>query len=166
VAQGIQMMKISKCLLISAFAFLFVQCDSPHFYQEQRSVHNNWNKDSAVSFQFEIKDTTQKYSFFLLSRNNNEYAYSNLYLFTELTSPAGEKFTDTLQYYLAFQDGEWVGKGNSLKELYLLYRENVSLKDTGKYQLSVKHGMREDNLKGIEDLSLIVDKNAQNERKK
>ena len=159
-------MKILKLFLFTACLVCLVQCDSPHFYQEQISTRNNWNQDSAVTFQFEVKDTVGKYDFFLLSRNNNEYPYNNLYLFTRLTNPKGEKFTDTLQYYLAFQDGEWVGKGNSLKELYLLYRENISLKDTGLYKLSVWHGMREENLKGIEDLSLIVDKTSQNERTK
>lgn len=151
-------MKISKLLLILASALLFIQCDSPHYYQQQKSVHNNWNKDSAVTFQFEVEDTLTTYDFFLLTRNNDEFPYSNLYLFTELTTPKGEKFTDTLQYYLAFQDGEWVGSGNRLKELYLLYRENISLKDTGEYKLSVWHGMRDNQLVGIEDISLIVDK--------
>ncbi|MBA5629174.1 gliding motility lipoprotein GldH [Moheibacter lacus] len=151
-------MKIKSWLMVLICFVLVVQCDSPHFYQEQVATQNNWNKDAAVTFNFEVKDSIGKYDFYLLSRNNNEYPYSNLYLFTKLTTPKGETFTDTLQYYLAFQDGEWVGKGNSLKELYLLYRENVSLKDTGNYQLSVWHGMREENLSGIEDISLIVDK--------
>lgn len=151
-------MKINSWLMVLICFVLVVQCDSPHFYQEQVATQNNWNKDAAVTFDFEVKDSIGKYDFYLLSRNNNEYPYSNLYLFTKLTTPKGETFTDTLQYYLAFQDGEWVGKGNSLKELYLLYRENVSLKDTGNYQLSVWHGMREENLSGIEDISLIVDK--------
>lgn len=151
-------MKIKSWLMVLICFVLVVQCDSPHFYQEQVATQNNWNKDAAVTFDFEVKDSIGKYDFYLLSRNNNEYPYSNLYLFTKLTTPKGETFTDTLQYYLAFQDGEWVGKGNSLKELYLLYRENVSLKDTGNYQLSVWHGMREENLSGIEDISLIVDK--------
>lgn len=159
-------MKISTLIPTLASLAFFVQCDSPHFYQKQIAVKDNWNKDSAVTYQFEVKDTARKYDLFLLSRNSNRYPYSNLYLFTKFTTPKGEEFTDTLQYYLAFQDGEWVGSGNSLKELYLLYRENVSLKDTGTYQLSVWHGMREDNLTGIEDLSLIVDKKSQNEQTK
>lgn len=141
-----------------SFFLAITACDSPHFYQQQISTNDSWDKDSALTYQFEIKDTVGKYDFFLLSRNNNEFPYSNLYLFTKLTNPKGEEFDDTLQYYLAFQDGEWVGKGNSLKELYLLYRENVSLKDTGTYKLSVWQGMREENLKGIEDISLILDK--------
>jgi len=152
------MMKISSWVMLLICFVLVIQCDSPHFYQEQISTQNHWDKDAAVTFDFEIKDTIGKYDFYLLSRNNNEYPYSNLYLFTKMTTPNGETFSDTLQYYLAFQDGEWVGKGNSLKELYLLYRESVSLKDTGNYQLSVWHGMREENLSGIEDISLIVDK--------
>lgn len=151
-------MKINKLIFFLSIGLVLTSCESPHYYQQQLSTHNDWNKDSALHFQFQIKDTIGKYDLFLLNRNNNEYPYSNLYLFTKLTNPKGEEFDDTLQYYLAFQDGEWVGKGNSLKELYLLYRENVSLKDTGTYHLSIWQGMREDKLKGIEDISLIVDK--------
>lgn len=151
-------MRIIKLIMTVTVAVLFIQCESPHFYQQQRSAGESWDKDSALIFEFEIKDTAAKYDFFLLNRNNNEYAYSNLYLLTELENPAGGKFTDTLQYFLSFPDGEWIGKGNSLKELFLLYRENVSLKDTGYYRLSVRQGMREDRLRGIEDLSLIIDK--------
>lgn len=151
------MTKIHSWIMILGIAFVFIQCDSPHYYQEQISTQNKWDKDQALSFDVEVKDSGN-YDFYLLSRNNNEYPYSNLYLFTQMITPTGEIYSDTLQYYLAFQDGEWVGTGNSLKELYLLYRENVSLKDTGVYKLSVWHGMREDKLIGIEDLSLIVDK--------
>lgn len=157
-ALRIKMTKISiYAILITAF-LLFTQCESPHFYQEQKSVGSDWNKDSVLTFNFEIIDTASQYNFLFLSRNNNEYPYSNFYIFTKLVNPKGEEFTDTLQYYLAFQDGEWIGKGQNLKELYLVYRENISLKDTGKYKLFVWHGMREENLKGIEDISLIVDK--------
>lgn len=140
------------------FCVLFVQCDSPHFYQNQVSTQNNWDKNAAASFEFEVKDTVGRYNFYLVTRNNNEYPYSNIYLFTRMTDPKGEVFIDTLQYFLAFQDGEWVGTGSSLKEAYLVYREKVALKDTGKYKLQVWHGMRDDKLIGIEDISLIVDK--------
>lgn len=145
-------------VLFAAFLF-FTQCESPHFYQEQKSLGEKWNKDAAVTFNFEIKDTTDAYNMSFLTRNTNEYPYSNLYIFTKLIDPKGQEYSDTLQYYLAFQDGEWIGKGQNLKELYLVYRENVALKDTGKYKLSVWHGMRDENLIGIKDISLIVDKN-------
>ena len=151
-------MKISSLIGMLALFMLFVQCDSPHFYQNQVSTQNNWDKDAPVNFEFEVKDSLGKYDFYLLSRNNNQYPYSNLYLFTKMTTPKGETFQDTLQYFLAAPDGEWVGKGNSLKELYLLYREETALKDTGTYKLQVWHGMREEKLIGIEDLSLIVEK--------
>jgi len=151
-------MKINSLMGILVSCMLFVQCDSPHFYQNQVSTQNNWDKNAAASFEFEVKDTVGRYNFYLVTRNNNEYPYSNIYLFTRMTDPKGEVFIDTLQYFLAFQDGEWVGTGSSLKEAYLVYREKVALKDTGKYKLQVWHGMRDDKLIGIEDISLIVDK--------
>lgn len=153
-----RMMKINSLMGVLVSCMLFVQCDSPHFYQNQVSTQNNWDKNAAASFEFEVKDTVGRYNFYLVTRNNNEYPYSNIYLFTRMTDPKGEVFIDTLQYFLAFQDGEWVGTGSSLKEAYLVYREKVALKDTGKYKLQVWHGMRDDKLIGIEDISLIVDK--------
>lgn len=153
------MKKISLYSVLLIAMLVFTQCESPHFYQEQKSVGEKWNKDSTVTFNFEIKDTTEAFNLSFLVRNTNEYPYSNFYIFTKLIDPKGQEFTDTLQYYLAMPDGEWVGKGKNLKELYLVYRENVALKDTGKYKLSIWHGMRDENLIGIEDISLIVDKN-------
>lgn len=158
-ARKTEMTKHSLYVLVLTVCFFFIQCDSPHYYQEQKSVGKGWDKDLALTYNFEIKETTASYDFSFVSRNNNDYPYANLYIFTKLVDPKGQEFSDTLQYYLAFQDGEWIGKGNNLKELYLVYRENVSLKDTGMYKLSVWHGMRDEKLIGIEDLSLIVDKN-------
>jgi len=151
--------KISRIVAAVVIGMFLVECDSPHYYQQLESTKDNWDKDAALNFTFEVKDTVATYDFYLLSRNNNQYPYSNLYLITELRMPEGEKYRDTLQYFLAYPDGKWIGQGNSLKELYLLYRENISFKDTGKYKLQVWHGMREDRLIGIEDLSLIVEKN-------
>lgn len=153
------MTNLKKIVLPCIVFMLFVQCNSPHYFQEQKAIGETWNKDDVIQFDFEIKDTVSTYNFALLTRNTNEYPYSNLYLFTKLVNPKGEEFIDTLQYFLAFQDGEWIGKGKNLKELYLVYRENLPIKDTGKYQLSISHGMRDINLKGINDISLIVNKN-------
>lgn len=153
------MTKLNLIVLLCTVIIFFVQCNSPHYYQEQQIIGESWNKDSAVKFEFEVTDSTSIYNIALLTRNTNEYPYSNLYLFTKLVNPKGEEFIDTLQYFLAYQDGEWIGKGKNLKELYLVYRENLPIKDTGKYQLSISHGMRETNLTGINDISLIVNKN-------
>src|SRR5690625_4036293 len=159
-------MKINRLMLFLASLMFFVQCDSPHFYQQQESTKNNWNKSDALNFDFDVKDSPGVYDIFLLTRNNNEYEYSNLYLFTEMKLPSGEVFTDTLQYCLSYQDGDWIGVGGKLKELLLLYRENISLKDTGKYEVEVRDGMRDEKLIGIEEISLIVDKVKSNEEAK
>lgn len=160
------MKKISSLIPVLLSALFFVQCESPHYYQQQRSTGDNWDKDVSLDYEFEINDTAALYDFYLLSRNNNSYPYSNLYLITEFSNPEGDRFKDTLQYFLSYPDGEWIGSGNSLKELFLLYRENISFRDTGVYRLKVWQGMREDRLTGIEDISLIVDKKAKNEEAK
>ena len=44
------------------------------------------------------------------------------------------------------------------KENLLLYKENYSFNKAGNYKISVQQGMRNDNLKGITDIGLIIQK--------
>lgn len=137
---------------------LFTSCESKHFYQETKDIKNDWSSKKPIEFTFNVKDSTlSKANLGFVLRNNTAYEYSNIYLFTEFTDPKGHKMVDTLQYYIANPDGTWIGKGMNTKEMLLVYRENLPIKDTGNYKLKVWHGMRTGKLKGIEDISLIVD---------
>lgn len=136
-------------------------CDQKNFYFEQvNKVNNAWEQNDPKSFEFPVKATKNLYTLYFVLRNNNDYKYSNLYLFTKLSSPTGEVIVDTLEYQLAYPDGRWMGFGmGEIKQNTLVYKENIQLKDTGRYKVSVVQAMREDTLMGIEDISLMVEKN-------
>ena len=137
---------------------LFTACESKHLHQETKDTKGEWSSKKPFEYTFEIKDSTiNKVNMGFVFRNNTDYEYSNVYLFTKFTDPKGNEMIDTLQYYIANPDGTWIGKGLNTKEMMLVFRENLPIKDTGKYKLKVWHGMRTDKLKGIEDISLIVD---------
>ena len=150
----------SKILYIVIAFFCIAGCQSPNnFYQKTISLSNGWQADSAVAFNIPVKSPKENYDIFMVIRNNNEYPFSNIYFFTEFTSPNGKKMIDTLEYQLAYPDGEWIGSGmGGIKENTLVYKEKISLKDTGTYQLKIKQAMRENPLIGIEDIGLIVEK--------
>lgn len=152
-------MRIKVLFCVIGF-FLIISCNLKESYYENSSeLSSQWNQTKPVKFSFPIKKENQKFNIFLVLRNNNDYPYSNIYLFTELSSPKGEKIIDTLEYQLAYPNGEWVGSGlGAIKQNTLVYKENITLKDTGKYQLKIKQALRDNLLTGIEDIGLIVEK--------
>lgn len=146
-----------------AFLFILTSCEQKHFHQETKDIKGVWDKKAVQTFEFHVGNaTSESVNLGFVFRNNKDYAYSNLYLFTKFIDPKGHEMLDTVQYYIANPDGSWIGKGMSTKEMLLVYRENLPIKDTGIYKLQVWHGMRTEQLKGIEDISLIVDKTSEN----
>ena len=151
-----QIIRNSSFLML--LMFLFTACESKHYYQETKDVKGEWESKKPVEYAFDVKDSTLgKVNLGFVLRNNTDYEYSNVYLFTKFIDPKGNEMVDTLQYYIANPDGSWIGKGMNTKEMLLVFREKLAVKDTGTYKLKVWHGMRTDKLKGIEDISLIVD---------
>ncbi|WP_291064708.1 gliding motility lipoprotein GldH [Empedobacter sp. UBA4754] len=152
-----QMMRNSSLLFI--LVFLLFSCEAKHYYQDTKDVKDEWKSNQPQIFTFDVKDPKPSaVNIGFVLRNNTSYEYSNLYLFTKFIDPKGNEMIDTLQYYIANPDGSWIGKGMTTKEMMLVYRENLPIKDSGRYQLKIWQGMRTKNLKGIEDISLIVDK--------
>ena len=66
--------------------------------------------------------------------------------------------TDTLQYILAKPNGEWYGSGmGDVKEIFVQYKNEYKFPANGKYKVELKHGMRTDQLKGIEDIGIKIE---------
>ena len=85
-----------------------------------------WRMDEGVDFQFSELDSTQTYNMFINIRNDDSFAFSNLFLITELEYPNGTTVKDTLEYRMADPSGQWLGKGlGSVKENKLWFKENI-----------------------------------------
>lgn len=144
--------------LIAAMA-LAVACDPTPMYEEYVSVPgNSWQADSTISFEVEITDTTGVYQAIWHLRNNDDYEWSNIYLFRDVKSDRGVEYADTAQFILADNYGKWLGKGvgelktNSwpFKSGYLRFRHS------GKYTFTLQQAMRTPSLKGVEDVGLGI----------
>jgi len=118
-----------------------------------------WAINDVQSFSFEIDDTTLTYNLFVNVRNTSEYAYRNLYLFIEMSSPSNKYFVDTVEISLADSKGKWTGSGigNIWQNQFPLLMQ-VKLLELGIYQVNVTQGMRNDTLEAISDIGLRVEK--------
>jgi len=154
--------------LILGFLFIclaFYSCDSNRVFDEYKTLPNQWNKDSIITFNVIPPDSINAYNVFINLRNTNEYKYSNLFLIVSTKFPNGKVVTDTLEYRMTKPNGEFFGTGFSdLKENKLWYKENVVFQESGEYLFTIQHAMRESgkvdgvtNLKGITDVGLRIE---------
>jgi gliding motility-associated lipoprotein GldH len=142
------------------FFLLLSSCNSNVVFTKSKAITGEtWNLMDAAVFKVPINDTLTSNNVNFSIRTGASYPFRNIYLFVSATSPAGKTITDTLQYDLADEKGSWYGKGfGDLHELILPYKSNVFFPAKGIYEFKIQHGMRVENLKGVYDISLKIDK--------
>jgi len=149
-------------ILLSCWA-----CDPNLEYDQYKTIpEQGWSNDSVVAFQVKKPDTLKAYNLFINLRNNNEYNYNNIFLITEMNFPNGKVITDTLEYEMAYPNGDWIGVGfGELKESKLWYKKDVRFPEEGNYQITIKQAMRKNgevngipNLEGITDVGFRIEK--------
>jgi gliding motility-associated lipoprotein GldH len=153
---------------INRFSFIFIMtslllllsCNNKVVYTNSRVfAEETWKLMDISTFKVPITDTVNSNNVIFTIRNGASYPFRNIYLFVTTTSPDGKKITDTLQYNLADEKGKWYGRGfGDIHELNLPYKSNVYFPLKGTYEFKIQHGMRIENLKGVYDFGLRIEK--------
>lgn len=139
--------------------------DNKIVHGDIKTVGDAWKKEEVVYFDIPPLDTLQSYNVFLNLRNSHQYPYNNIYLIVGLEYPNGKQEVDTLQYRMAYPNGEWMGEGiGSLKESLLWYKEDFRFLEEGNYKLSIQQAVRKNGevegeavLKGITDVGFRIE---------
>lgn len=135
-------------------------CTNAVFHNE--SVHltdSEWNAADTLFYSFESKDTLASYDFYFEIRNTTDYNMQNLYLFITAYYPGNTYSRDTAECILAAPDGKWYGKGmGKHKDNRFLFRKGVKFRKPGNYIIAVNQAMRQDKLKGISDVGILIKK--------
>lgn len=127
------------------------------YYSFSHLPESGWNKNRVLFFDPEISDTLTRYDLYVAIRHNNDYPYSNLWLFVHTGDSAGTISTDTINIPLAEPSGKWLGSGwGSLYQKEALLKENVFFPSPGKYVIAIRQGMRTDDLAGVTDVGVKV----------
>jgi gliding motility-associated lipoprotein GldH len=144
--------------LLVAKVLFFSGCNSGVAYNETVEFSSEgWHKDNSTVFTAEITDTTKVFDIGLTFKHNDDYPYSNLWLFLTVTGPGELNVRDTLELFLAEPDGRWLGRkrGGSL-EISALYQHDVKMAQPGAYTFRVVHGMRRALLPDIESVEFWI----------
>lgn len=165
-------MQTLKLLLFVGFCMGLVSCQEDLVFSEYKNFDGGWPKTDTLVFDFEAPDTIQPYDLFFVTRVNQDYEFNNLYLIANISFPNGKQIGDTLEYEMAYPDGELMGTGlGSVKESKLWYKSNVVFTEPGTYDIELVQAMRKfgkiealDTLKGIMDFGIHLEtvKQAEN----
>lgn len=146
-----------KGLIVALTCSLFFSCENHALYDQYQAIHNiTWEKDKEYYFTFEVEDVTVPYDLTLRVRNNNLYPYQNLWLFCSEEQPIGPLRRDTIECTLADEFGKWYGSGISLYQSSFPIRTQYKFPHAGQYTFSFQQGMRDDALKGIQEIGFSV----------
>lgn len=154
---------MSKYFMIFFVCMTLISCSKEGEAIHMNEINNKWNKNQEQKFVLNIEDIQKPKNIVFVVRNNNEYPYSNLFLITYLKAENDKNAKiDTLNYILAKPTGEWIGTGfGETKETMFQYRTNFTFPKKGKYIIGIKHGMRTNNLIGIEDIGVKFENSTQ-----
>lgn len=145
------------CVLL--FFFFLFSCTNKAVYDQYQAIENiSWEKDKEYFFTFQVEETAVPYDITLEIRNNNLYPYRNLWLFYNEEQPIGPLIRDTMECLLADEYGKWYGNGISLYQSGFPIRTGYLFPHKGQYTFSFRQGMRNDSLRGIQEIGLRVER--------
>jgi gliding motility-associated lipoprotein GldH len=147
---------------LGAFFFmsiLIISCGEFPIASDSYEVnHDGWYSDDTKSFEWTVEDINSSYSIFVDVSHNQDYSFSNLYLFLDLTFPNGKNRRDTLGCALADTRGNWFGSGiGDIIDHRISFKENFTFPIEGRYNLRVTQGMRQDPLLGVTDIGFRLE---------
>jgi gliding motility-associated lipoprotein GldH len=147
-------------LLVFLPLILFSSCNGDVVFSGSEEMEKNtWNLMNVLNFDVEAKDTATSNNVIFTIRTGSDYPFRNIYLFITTTSPEGKTIGDTLNFAIADERGNWLGKGvGDVRSLNLPYKSNVYFPVAGTYRFSVRHGMRTEDLRGVYDFGMRVEK--------
>ena len=116
---------------------------------------------SSKPYVFELSNISfesKPYNFFVHLRNDNSYAFNNIFLICSLKVADELVLQDTLEYAMARPDGTWLGDGfTEVKESKLWWKEGIFIPESKPLVVEISHAMRKSgSIKGISNLEGIV----------
>lgn len=155
-------MKTIKLIALLIVLLLGVSCDENTLYKAYDDIEDGqWYIDKKLSFQFEVRDTTQTYNLYYLIRNAQQYPYYNLYLNREMKGPDGEMMMARLEEMYLSDQTTGKPRGSGLGDLFdhkIRFMGKYRFQKVGKYTITIAQSMRQNPLPYILGIGLSVEK--------
>lgn len=135
-------------------------CDYNRLYEQYQPIEaHEWSHDQPVNFEVDIEDTTERYNLFLDLRHKNNYSYNNIWVTINTVFPNSDTNELKNEFSLANKRGRWKGQRvGSVYDHRFLVRKNFRFRQKGTYQFQIQHLMRKDQLEGVMDVGLRIER--------
>lgn len=143
-------------------ACLMAACNENTVYHSYQSLPGEgWGKSDTLSFELPITDSIPvTLELFAEVRNRSEYPYHDLHLFVSQNLQDSAVWqTDTIAICLADSSGRWTGKGWGSIYQSGVFVKSVRTLHPGNYTIKVMNGMKDEKLKGLNDVGVRVEIN-------
>ena len=150
---------IAKLGIATLMVLLCYSCGNSTIAHQYHSLPNEgWERDSVLNYEIAVDSLLEKCNIDIELSYNNNYPYRNLYLFVSgADSTNNQIFSDTLNITLADEYGKWLGNGwGTSYQQRVEYRNSYSFPTAGLYSITVKQGMRDNPILGIERVGVRV----------
>ena len=155
--------RINKLIIgCVALALSLLSCSRNEVFFEYHPIDSNgWQADDVLVFSPVIDDPLATYDLFLEVRNDNRYAYQNLWLYIDglQENNVAAPFPPPFEVLLANEFGKWNGKGFSfVYELSVPYRQGMRFSRAGEHRITIRHGMDNSLLVGLKSIGFRIEK--------
>ncbi|MDD4149804.1 MAG: gliding motility lipoprotein GldH [Bacteroidales bacterium] len=143
-----------------SLVLVIMACDRNRVYEDYTKIENSiWNQENIVKFEFEIDDTNSMNNVLINLRHASIYPYNNLWLFVKSSAPNGTINIDTVECILVNKENRWLGDGmGDIWDIQIPWKNNIRFSRQGVYRIEFEQAMRVENLPGIMDIGLRIEK--------
>jgi len=154
------LIKIVVSTFLVSCILLLISCDPNRVYETNTQIDaTGWLISNKVPFEMEVTDTLALLNFYINIRHTTDYKYRNIFLFVDTFFPEGSQSRDTVEIILADARGKWFGKGiGNIRSNQVLLKRGFSFPMKGHYKFRLEQGMREQELLGITDVGIRIEK--------
>lgn len=147
-----------KKLLFPLLMLAFTACHSPAIYERYEEIpEESWNRYKVVEFKATIPDSGQ-YNVKVCVRHTTDFEMANLWCFISTRSLGARELHDTVNLKIAEPDGRWLGQGGTIKTVEQYINGNPVTFPKGDLIVRIEQGMRIEDMKGIKNVGIIIEK--------
>lgn len=146
-------------LIILPLMLLFTSCEQ-HFVQKWTDIaYLNWTASNVVSNDIEITETEATHQVSIGLRYLHDISQKSIKVGLEIISPSQKITSKEYDIQLKDENGEDIGEVMAnLVDIIQIVEKDMKFEEKGKYTFKIKQLTGENDLAGIVEVGLIIDK--------
>lgn len=152
-------MKKLQLLIFVFITFSFWACETSFYKKFQTIPNKQWKRAESVKFELDAQDTTTKFNISAAFRYSPIINHNAIKIDFTITTPSGKSESKTHIIAIKGADGKQLGEAmGDIADIKGVALANYTFAEKGKYVFEIKHGMPPEEVGGVYEVGVIVDK--------